>query len=75
MSNTGRRMRVVLRWFHLVAGSLVAAVVYSPLRESGAFVLLVQVALMPVLILTGVWMWQQARLRRLLGRSSGGRTR
>lgn len=75
MSNPNRTLRNLLRWFHIVAGSLVATVIYSPLRESEAFVLVVQVALLPVLILTGISMWQQARLRRLLGRSRGGQTR
>lgn len=74
MSNTSRTLRLLLRWIHLVSGSLVATVIYSPLRESEAFVLLVQIILLPVIILTGISMWQQARLRRLLGRSSGGRT-
>lgn len=75
MTNTGRTLRLLSRWVHLVAGSLVATVIYSPLRESEAVVLLVQIIVLPVLIPMGISMWQQARLRRLLGRSSGGRTR
>ena len=68
--NPSRRLRTVLRWTHILVGALLATFVYSPLREIGAFVLLVQIALIPVLILTGVWMWQQARVRSLLARSS-----
>ena len=75
MKNPNKALRVALRWSHILAGALVAAVVYSPLRENAAFVLAAQVALLPVLILTGLWMWQQARVRRLLGRSSRGRSR
>ncbi len=73
-SNPNRMLRrTVLRWAHVVAGSLVATVIYSPLRENEAFVMAVQVALIPVLIVTGIWMWQRARVERLLGRSRGGR--
>lgn len=75
MSHTSRTLRPLLRWVRIIAGSLVATVIYSALRESEAFVLLVQVVLLPVLILTGISMWQQARLRKLLGRSCGAQAR
>ena len=65
MNPSNRSLRTILRWSHVVAGALLAAFVYSPLRESDAFVLLVQVALIPVLILSGFWMSQKARVRKL----------
>lgn len=68
-SNPNKTLRSVLRWSHIAAGALVAAIVYSPLREDEAFVLLTQIALLPVLVLTGIWMWRQASVRRLLRRS------
>lgn len=66
MNISNGTLRTMLRWAHTTAGALLAAFVYGPLRENEAFVLLVQVALVPIIILTGVWMWQQARVGKLL---------
>lgn len=46
-------------------GFLIGVFVYTPARESEAFVLLMQAAVVPAVALTGLWMWQQARIRRL----------
>ncbi len=50
-------------------GFLIGVFVYTPARESEAFVLLMQAAVVPAVVpavaLTGLWMWQQARIRRL----------
>ena len=69
-----RNLRTILRWFHSVAGAMIAIMIYSPLGDNDAFVLLVQIAVLPIVILTGFWMWQQARVRRLLRGFSTART-
>ena len=61
-------MRTSVRWAHLMAWPL-GAFIHTPARESEAFVLFVQVGLIPAFVLTGAVMWQQARLRRLISRS------
>ena len=68
MRNRNKTMRTVLRWVHLVVGWLIGVFVYTPAREDETFVLLMQVVFVPVVVLTGVWIWQQARIRRLYGR-------
>lgn len=40
--------------------------IYSPLGDVLAFQLLVRIILVPVIIITGVWRWQQARVRKLV---------
>ena len=72
MRISDKKFRSLLRWAHIATGAILAAFVYSPLRENDGFVLLVQFGLIPALILTGVWMSQQARVRRLLGRARTG---
>lgn len=64
MTNPNNTARTVLRWTHLLAGWLIGVFVYTPARESEALVLLMQAAV----VLTGVWMWQQARIRHLFRR-------
>lgn len=40
--------------------------IYTLLGDISEFELLVQIILIPVIIITGVWMWQQARVRKLI---------
>ncbi len=63
---SGKQQRTVLRYSHLLVGMLNAFFIYTPLGDVRAFELLVQIILVPVIIITGVWMWQQARMRKLL---------
>lgn len=67
MSNRNKTMRILLRWTHLLVGFLIGVFVYSPARDNEAFILLMQVVFVPVVVLTGVRMRQQARIRRLYG--------
>jgi thiosulfate reductase cytochrome b subunit len=68
MRFSNKQLRLILRYTHLAASILIILFVYSPLGDVPAFELLVQIALIPVAVLTGIWIWQQARVRRLLAR-------
>ena len=63
---SGKQQRTILRYSHLLAGMLNVFFVYTPLGDVWAFQLLVRIILVPVIIITGVWMWQQAQVRKLL---------
>jgi hypothetical protein len=63
MSISNKQLRLILRYTHLVVGILIGLLVYSPLRDVPAFELLVQIALIPMVVLTGIWVWQQATPR------------
>lgn len=56
--------RIVIWWTHPLAGWLVGVFVYTPMCEDEALVLLMQVVFVPAVVLTVVWMRQQARPRR-----------
>ena len=68
MSISNKQLQLILRYTYLAAGILIILFVYSPLRDVPAFELLVQIALIPIVVLTGIWIWQQARVRRLFAR-------
>jgi hypothetical protein len=70
---SGKQQRSLLRYSHLLAGMLNVFFIYTPLGDVWAFQLLVQIILVPVILITGVWMWQQARVRKLIikGRNRG----
>ena len=56
--------RRVQRRVHLLAGAVLAAYVYAPLGAELEDV--VRFAIFPSLALTGIGMWQAARIRRAL---------
>lgn len=63
MSNA--QLRKIIRWSHIVQGSLIAAFIYSSaLRESDVYTALIQIVVVPAVILSGVLMWQQARVMK-----------
>lgn len=67
---SGKQQRTILRYTHLLAGMLNVFFIYTPLGDLPEFELLVQIILVPVIIITGVWMWQQAKVRKLLAKGS-----
>ena len=52
------KTRNILRWAHLIGALLIGTYIYSPLSELLWFQLLMQVAVIPILTLTGLWMWK-----------------
>lgn len=59
------RIRTTLRWVHLSAAALIGVSVYSPWISDPVFAAALKFAVFPSLTLTGLVLWQQARLRRL----------
>ena len=57
--------RSVQRSVHLVASVLLLAYLYSPLGENPVFDVMVRVMIIPVLVGSGVVMWQWRRVRAL----------
>ncbi len=69
MSN--KQLRNTIRIVHLLAGVLLVALVYvEPLRTSAQFVTFVQIAIIPIVGISGIAMWQQAALSRLRRRAA-----
>jgi cytochrome oxidase assembly protein ShyY1 len=64
MSN--KTLRVTLRWIHIIGSALIGTFVYSPLRSDSGFTALMQLVVIPVLLLTGIGMWQQPRLAKFI---------
>jgi len=60
--------RMIFRWTHLVLAIPIIGYVYSPFEELPNYAPVVRFIAIPVLILTGLWMWKGHLLRRLLSR-------
>lgn len=69
MSN--KALRNLTRVVHLIAGISLFALVYSDVpRNSETFLSIMQVVIVPVVVLSGMIMWQQPAVSRLLRRFS-----
>ena len=62
--------RSILRWVHIVFAIPIAGYVYSPFEELPNYAPVVRFISIPVLVLTGLWMWKGHVLRRLISKKS-----
>jgi hypothetical protein len=62
--------RSILRWTHIVFGIPIIGYVYSPFEELPNYAPVVRFISIPVLVLTGLWMWKGHVLRRLIPKRS-----
>jgi Mn2+/Fe2+ NRAMP family transporter len=62
--------RSILRWIHIVFGIPIIGYVYSPFEELLNYAPVVRFVSIPVITLTGLWMWKGHDLRRLISKRS-----
>ncbi len=72
---SNKRLRELERIAHLVVGAILLLYVYGPWADSAAFTLFVRVFAIPVLVGSGLAMWQLPRVRRWLAMHRPGRER
>ncbi len=60
--------RNAMRWFHLISGSIIATYIYSPWHEIAVFQGLVKSVILPLLILSGLWLWKGHHLRKVFSK-------
>ena len=62
--------RSILRWIHIVFAIPIAGYVYSPFAELPNYAPVVRFVSIPVLVLTGLWMWKGHVIRRFFSKRS-----
>ena len=60
--------RAIARWIHIVFSIPILGYVYSPFAELPNYAPVVRFVAIPMLALTGLWMWKGHLLRRLSSR-------
>ena len=60
--------RSILRWIHLILAIPIIGYVYSPFKELPNYAPVVRYASVPVMVLTGLWMWKGHAIRRLISK-------
>jgi hypothetical protein len=69
MTNKPSR-RSILRWIHIAFGIPIIGYIYSPFEEIPKYAPATRFVFLPVLVLTGLWLWQGHVLRRLLSKNT-----
>jgi hypothetical protein len=62
--------RSILRSIHIVFGIPIVGYIYSPFKELPNYALVVRFVAIPVIVLSGFWMWKGHLLRRLISKRS-----
>ena len=65
--------RSILRSIHIVLGIPIVGYVYSPFDQIPQYAPMVRYIFLPLILLSGFWMWKGPSIRRLLA-ASGNRT-
>ena len=68
MSN--KNLRNVIRIVHLIAAAVFGMYFYSPIAGDETLRLVIQFVTLPSIVLTGLALWQQAYLNKLLSRNT-----
>ena len=66
--------RSIGRWIHLAMGIPIVGYIYSPFEQIPNYAPAVRFVFLPVMLLSGLWMWKGHVLRRLISnKSAAGR--
>ncbi|HEU5272126.1 MAG TPA: hypothetical protein VFU97_00590 [Xanthobacteraceae bacterium] len=60
----------LFRWIHIVCSIPIVGYVYSPFDQIPNYAPLTRFVFLPVMVLTGLWMWKGHVVRRLLSKSA-----
>ena len=60
--------RVIVRWTHLVLAIPIVGYIYSPFQNLPDYAPVVRYIALPVMVITGLWMWKGHLLRRLFSK-------
>jgi thiosulfate reductase cytochrome b subunit len=65
MNNT---TRLILRWVHLVFAIPIIGYIYSPFEVLPNYAPVVRFVAMPIIVISGLWMWKGHVLQRLVSK-------
>lgn len=66
---TNSTKRFILRWIHIVFGIPIVGYIYSPFDKIPDYAPAVRFVFLPIILLSGLWMWKGPELRRLVSKS------
>ena len=63
-------IRLIFRWIHIVFSIPILGYIYSPFEEIPKYAGRVRFVVVPLMLLSGFWMWKGHVLRRLISKRS-----
>jgi hypothetical protein len=63
--------RSIFRWIHLIFAIPILGYIYSPFDKLPDYAPLTRFFFLPVMVLSGLWMWKGHVVRRLISKRSG----
>lgn len=67
MALTSARLRIILRWLHIVLGLILMCYIYSPFHKYIWFQLVTKFCVIPIITLSGIWVWKFKKINKLFG--------
>jgi thiosulfate reductase cytochrome b subunit len=62
--------RSIVRWIHIVLAIPIVGYIYSPFDQIPNYAPLTRFVFVPIIVLSGLWMWKGHAVRRLISRKS-----
>jgi hypothetical protein len=62
--------RSIFRWIHIIVAIPIPGYIYSPFEKLPDYASATRFVFLPVMVVTGLWMWKGHVLRRLISKSS-----
>ncbi len=62
--------RTIFCWIHIIVSIPILGYIYSPFEKLPGYAPATRFVFLPVMILTGLWMWKGHWVRRLISRKS-----
>ena len=62
--------RSILRWIHIVFAIPIVGYIYSPFEQIPNYAPATRFVFLPVMVLTGLWMWKGHVVRQLIWKKS-----
>lgn len=67
-------VRLIFRWIHIVFSIPILGYIYSPFDQIPNYAHITRFVFVPVLILSGLWMWKGHVVRRLVSKGLPNKT-
>lgn len=62
-------IRLIFRWIHIVFSIPILGYIYSPFEDIPHYAHVTRFIFVPIMVLSGLWMWKGHVFRRLISKS------
>lgn len=60
------KIRIILRWLHIIIGLILLCYIYSPFSKYAAFQIFVKFIAIPIVVISGLWIWKFTAFNKFL---------